>query len=188
MKIAKVCETCGAGFGAWPSRLEQRFCSNQCRMRWRLTTVPVVPRLEAQSTPEPNTGCLLWFGRADVGGYGRLRVNGRETRATRAALEAAGVVVPKGAWVLHRCDQPACVNPAHLFVGTHAENMADMVRKDRQSRGALHARARLTVADVRRMRSLFAAGETVRSLIGLFSVKASCVRAVVARQTWRHVA
>lgn len=80
--------------------------------------------------------CWLWTASTDRDGYGRFRVNGRRMRATHVALMLAGRPLASGEWALHRCDNPGCVRPDHLFAGDHSTNVADKVAKDRQARGA----------------------------------------------------
>lgn len=83
--------------------------------------------------PEPNSGCWLWLGERSAGGYGRLEIDGRRHRVHR--MVAGLVACTDGLFVCHRCDEPLCCNPDHLFIGTHTDNMRDMVSKGRASNG-----------------------------------------------------
>jgi hypothetical protein len=91
-------------------------------------------RFDAKWMPEPTTGCHLWLGKSD-GRYGRFwigsRLDGTWRRSHRVAWELTHGPVPDGLHVLHRCDTPSCCNVAHLFIGTHDDNMADMAAKGR---------------------------------------------------------
>lgn len=83
-------------------------------------------------------GCQIWTASVDRFGYGRLTVNGKTTHAHRASWECANGPIPDSLWVLHRCDTPPCINPDHLFLGTPADNVADMIRKQRHRFGRRH--------------------------------------------------
>lgn len=94
---------------------------------------PLRDKIERMSFPDPNSGCWLWTGCVTPKGYGYVgpKVSSGSRFAHRISWEAANGPVPDGMFVLHRCDNPPCVNPAHLFLGTARDNTEDMVRKGR---------------------------------------------------------
>lgn len=147
-------------------------------------------RLAELSVPEPNTGCWLWLARTDRRGYGRLAVGGRRARpAHRVAYEAFRGAIGDGMFVCHRCDVPACVNPAHLFLGTPADNARDRDRKGRASRrdrsGERNGRARLTEADVLVIRALPAVD--LAALSRKYGVDRSTIRGAITGKSWCHL-
>ena len=92
-----------------------------------------IKRMARHSIPEPMSGCTLWIG-AVVRGYGSCSFRGRSCRAHRVAWILANGEIPAGMCVLHRCDNPSCVNVAHLRLGTQYANMQDMIAKGRMVR------------------------------------------------------
>lgn len=142
----------------------------------------VETRLERGSIPEPNSGCLLWCATIDKMGYGVVKVGGRRRKAHRIAWELA-----KGApgvlHVLHKCDVPACINPDHLFLGTHADNMRDMVAKGRQARGAKN-NSKLRDATVLAIR---AAAGSQRQIAARFDISQRHVCNIKLGQRWAHL-
>lgn len=131
--------------------------------------------------------CWIWTGRIGKDGYGRIRIAKREYVASRAAYLRWKGPIPDGLWVLHTCDNPRCCNPDHLFLGTHADNMADMKAKGRWNgpRGeAVTNRVRLTEVQVR---YVLKSGESTRELATEFAVSQYCIWAIRNGRTWKHI-
>ena len=133
--------------------------------------------------PEPNSGCLIWMGRRDQDGYGRIRFHRKEIRLGRLVLElSTGERLPAEMQACHRCDLPPCFEPRHLFPGTLQQNRADMVRKRRQSRGERHHSAKLNDGEVEALRMFSANGVPGITLADVFSVSRSQVSRIVNRK------
>jgi hypothetical protein len=147
--------------------------------------------------------CWVWTGALKRGGYGTFWWNGKNVPAHRASYQIAHGQFDVTLFVCHKCDNPACVNPDHLFLGTAAENMADRNRKGRQAKGealraALAGRdvskpgeknpfAKITETAVRRIRERWGSGISVRQLADEEGVCVSNIYAIVSRSTWRHL-
>lgn len=134
-RVPRYCEQCNKYFEAHASEVRRgggRFCSPQCWYDWN--TAPLGERFKRYLSPPNENGCIEWTGGRSGAGYGRIR-EGRmkpQLQAHRVAFELAGGVIPDGHEVLHHCDNPPCVNVAHLFAGTQSDNMRDMASKGRQ--------------------------------------------------------
>jgi hypothetical protein len=139
------------------------------------------------SKVEKTDGCWLWTAFKNPKGYGQLTYHQRRYLAHRFAWKITFGPVPVGAEVLHHCDNPACVRPDHLFIGCHADNMHDMVQKERSARGERHSQSKLTENDVRQIRSEHAIGATYRSLAEKYGVKPNAIGSVVTFDHWKHV-
>lgn len=188
--IPGVCGTCSAPFAG---RQGQRFCSTRCR--YNAPRPPVSVRLMKHRIVVDATGCWEWSGARSKAGYGQLRINNTVVYAHRAAYEAFIGAIPEGLFVCHHCDNPACFNPAHLFVGTQADNLRDMARKGRgqgrcgvgKNRGQRNGSSKLTPDDVRRIRQLAADGVTNRDVAAMFGISASAVSLIKHHHRWGHV-
>ena len=161
-------------------------------------------KLMDRACPEPNTGCWLWTGFRFGNGYGGINVRGSVKKAHRIAWELAHGPIPSGLFVLHKCDVRSCILVDHLWLGTHEENMADMVSKGRHSapkgdahgsrlhpekrpHGECHGMAKLTSEGVDRIRSLCAAGVSQRAAGSLFCISRSQAGRIVRREAWWHL-
>lgn len=137
--------------------------------------------------------CWLWTaGKFDTG-YGSVSIDGVNYRAHRLAYEAAhGEGSADGFVVRHGCDTPACVNPAHLELGTQADNLRDMIERGRHvsPKGSEAGRAKLTDADVVAIRSAYVRGSSTHGIYGLasdFGVHPSLISRIIRRELWAHL-
>jgi HNH endonuclease len=86
---------------------------------------------DKKTIPEPNSGCIIWLGAMTDHGYGRAEIDGKYVAVHRLRWETKKGKIPAGMYVLHHCDNRLCCNINHLFLGTHTDNMRDMVKKGR---------------------------------------------------------
>lgn len=121
--------------------------------------------------------------------YGQIQRNGKPTRAHRAAYELYIGPIPQGVYVLHECDEPLCVNPKHLFLGTSQDNTDDMVSKgrDKKAFGARHYSTELTEKDILKIRNL--SGIVPQREIGrMFGLAQSSISLIINNKNWKQVA
>ena len=131
--------------------------------------------------PEPNTGCWLWAGEVNNKGYGVVsRGRGHRMYAHRLSYSLNIGPIPDGMQVLHRCDTPPCVNPNHLRLGTHRENLAEAASKLRFSQAKLSPGAVIQIRDL-------AGAVTQTELARRFGVSQSCIWYVLKAETWKHI-
>lgn len=133
----KACGCCGELYA--PNSGSAQFCSDMCRLR-------------AKSRSAKN-GCTEFYGSLDKDGYGYLTLNGRKfMRAHRLSYMLNRGSIPDGMEVCHTCDNPSCINPEHLFLGTALDNKLDCIAKSRQCRGVNVRTNILSEADVLEIR------------------------------------
>lgn len=131
-------------------------------------------------------GCWLWTGKCRRNGrYGRFGINRKSLAAHRVSYEMAHGPIPDGMLVCHHCDTPLCVRPDHLFLGTSADNTADMVAKRRHPHHESNGRAKLTVLQVEFIRAMYALGGIrQKDLAGIYGVTQTNVYRVVNGLIW----
>jgi len=130
-------------------------------------------------------GCWLWRGTLNDSGYGVLYLNKKQRRAHHMAWFLTYGDWPK--YLMHRCDTPRCVNPAHLSEGSQRQNMADMTNKGRRTRGSAITWAKLTEERVIELRSLRGQGWSYNRLAARYGVSKAAVVQAVQRMTWQHI-
>lgn len=153
---------------------------------------PVLDRFLALVTK--TSSCWLWVGSVSSRGYGSFTIckNGCRTGvgAHRVSFELFVGPIPRGHYVCHRCDNPRCVNPRHLFVGTPLENSGDCVQKGRNAhlRGEGNPDSRLVSSEVQLIRKLYVPGKYGQHrLAKMFGVTKRTVRLILRRELWRHL-
>lgn len=203
-RLSFVCERCGKTFYLTPGVAAKRirdngritFCSRRCQL-YRYNSLEERLWSRVVKSHDPN-GCWEWTGTTNRSGYGLLRIPGRRSMvaAHRLAWELTYGPIPQSddpkqeLCVLHRCDNPKCVNPSHLFLGTRLDNNADKMAKGRHRAlaGDASPRHSLTFEKVRLIRQLYQAGMNRNQIAKMFGVSWTCINYVVSGRTWRHAA
>lgn len=148
-----------------------------------LKNMPLISRFEESIMPVPESGCWLWLRGLNTTGYGVIKVGGRDEKAHRASWEIYKGPIPRGSKVLHRCDVRSCVNPAHLFLGSQADNVRDMMAKGRgsDSKGERNANSKITAAQASEIRN---STLTLRELAEIYPIKKSMLSNIKQGKNW----
>jgi hypothetical protein len=179
--VEYACHYCKASFQ--PKKKARKYCSTPCAQKARRRTWQN-SFTDNFWLPEPNSGCWLWLGTVNRLGYGKT---GKGMNAHRAAYLMAYGQIPEGLDVLHHCDVRCCVNPSHLFAGTHADNMHDMIQKGRHRvlLGEKHWAAKVTADDVKAIRT---SSDPHKTLAARYGISIHTVHTIRDGRTWKHVA
>ena len=144
---------------------------------------------ENNTFPEPNTGCRIWGGAVTKTGYGKVgpKSHANFTLAHRYSKYLVVGEFDRKLAVLHTCDNPTCVNPDHLFLGTQLDNIKDKHNKGREAKGESIGRSKFTNELVKEIRSLYLNGMGVCELSRKYEVTNGAISKIVNRKNWRHV-
>lgn len=179
----RICKHCYKTFMFRSNRSKRAkglFCSIDCA-NYRGT---LQERFDKYIGLKQQNGCILWNGFLDNKGYACLG----NIKAYRLSYELFRGAFNKSLFVCHKCDNPQCINPNHLFLGTHQENMDDMKIKGRGHLGEKHGMAKLTNEEVLEMRKMFECGNiSMRKLGRLFGVAYATARNIIKRKYWKHI-
>lgn len=162
-----------------PQKIDQKEAHRRC-----------VEKFMNNISPEPLTGCWLWTAASDQDGYGLGNMLGKHNiKMHRWSFETFVRPIPKEFLICHKCDTPACVNPAHLFIGTNSDNQKDSFKKGRKgkhigARGALNPIAKLTVKEVGLIREAYASGVQQWVIAEKYKVTQSTVSNIITNRTW----
>ncbi len=150
-----------------------------------MTSRPLRERFNEKWELDVASGCHVWSAGTDISGYGRVFIGGRGSRLThRVSWELSRGPIPAGLCVLHHCDNPPCVNPDHLFLGTHTDNARDRSNKGRSMRGSSHVDAKLSESDVVKILRSALRNCDLAEHYGVSRPQISRIR---HRVDWRHV-
>lgn len=213
--ILRTCAYCGCEYWRRHDR-PGRFCSHSCGNHAR--AIPLEQRF--WTNVQKSDECWIWTGLTDNDGYGLVWGGpsvGQSLRAHRVAYEMTYGPIPQGMVVCHRCDNPPCIRPDHLFLGTVADNNADAQSKgrlatgersglhthperrsfgdangsrrfpERLRRGEAVTNSKLTEAQVVEIRARYANGESQTSIARAFGIAPTNVARIVKREGWKHV-
>ena len=209
--VPRICARCGADFLAIDQAVKRgkgTFCSRRCSriVRDASAVDRLWSRVDKNGPIHPYNSelgpCWIYTGSKVGGGYGAIPNGGVSTGAHRLSWTLYNGPIPDGLLVCHTCDNPPCVNPTHLFLGTHDDNSTDKISKGRHARGdtsgsRLHPErlprgednhfTKLTTEQVIEIRKLHASGENTNDLASRYGVNRSYIYSIGKRRTWKHV-
>lgn len=207
----KICPICGSPFKCRASRAARtKYCSWTCRRQQQhFPKQPAIGRFQSKVDKTPGQGpqgeCWEWAAYRNKFGYGQFYDGQRLMQAHRFIWQHTHGPIPDGMLVCHKCDNPPCCNPDHLFLGTDLDNMHDMSAKGRHwlqqhpekashfqlpstQKGEQHWKAKLTDDAVQEMRRLYyEERQTFAELARQFKIHRSTARRIIVRKLWKHV-
>lgn len=152
--------------------------------------IPAVERFISKFIVDKKSGCWVWSGPVSKDGYGIFRESSdiKSMAAHRASYRIFRGKIKEGMFICHKCDNPPCVNPDHLYVGTPQDNSNDMVKRNRSLAGEKNYKSKLNDWQVIKIRELWDSGElSQRDLAIVFGVTKTSIVQIVKRNSWKHI-
>lgn len=142
----------------------------------------------AEAIRKDQDECWGWSGKTDKQyGVTRFKINDRYERAHRASYLLHIGQIPKGLFVCHKCDNPICTNPSHLFLGTNLDNIRDCVNKNRQAKGKMLKHTTIDEAIAKQIKALINSGSSMAKIARDLGVSYNVVRGIKENRTWKHI-
>ena len=166
---------------------KNRLCCNPNHLHRKNLDEQLLDRFWEKVDKRGENECWEWLGSKDKNGYGQIAVNSIVTKAHRLSWElCSNDEIPEEMLICHRCDNPSCINPNHLFLGNQSDNMIDMLRKNRgkHPKGENHYNAKLTEKDVLEIRKLINLNKSCYEIGKMFKVSKSAISHIKFNRTW----
>lgn len=192
------CEQCGKEFHVYLSGIQRgtKYCSQSCAGKMNYKDKPCFHNDTPQerffkgiSDQNHPNGCWIWDGLRNKAGYGRIRLKYSDKTCHRYSWELHNGLIPKDKIVCHHCDVTSCVNPSHLYLGTHQDNANDRSNRNRgrDQAGSKHNMAKLTEAQVLQIKEKLINGATANQIMGEYSVSRMTVSNIKLSKSWKHI-
>jgi hypothetical protein len=184
------CKKCNKEFQKYIHKLHSThptYCSRLCTNNRNGTPIERFFKfISAQSHPND---CWEWLGVKSHQGYGNFTFNNHPVRAHRFSWELHGGTIPEGLLVCHHCDNPSCVNPLHLYVGTHVDNNNDTIKRGRNidRKGSKHPCSVVTEKIALEIRSKSKQGQTGQELSREYGLCEATISNIKNRKSWTHI-
>lgn len=133
---------------------------------------------------ENEIGCLICTSHSTWKGYPLLSINNKATRMSRFIYEECFGLIPEGLYICHTCDNPGCINPAHLYAGTNLDNVKDKIERGHHLYGEQHPCAKLTEIDIIKIRQ---SNQNINQLSQEFAVSKAHIWKIRSKRKWKHL-
>lgn len=197
MSIEKICQFCQKKYSIRPyENKRSKFCSRVCantvnareNAKIKHEKFQNIDYLKSRIVIDKKTGCWNWQGSKGRQGYGVKRIGDRLIKTHRLFYELLVGKIKKNKKVCHKCDNPSCCNPEHLFIGTQRKNMQDMMKKNRSNfhRGENNKLSIFKNEEVIEIRKLYPS-ITQAELARRYKCSEGAIASIIHRRTWKHI-